>query len=287
MTGYVYATPNESILEKLLNWIRVNNEKAGYESKDFVNHSLYDFYVVTDRKLDFKSFRFKQSKYYVQFIGCTNIKRWNYNNKDGNVIKGVWKSELKYENIKLCRGYKDKKHNVPCFILTIGDKYKYYLEHAVDALAYMYHRVEKQFFEMDWNLTYMDEANIVNNELFSSPENETEDVLSVDEFIDNADDNCDIMPENLTQYDHTVEEESQLLSGKLFDYQSFYNHYMPLLTDNYRKMVALTLLEIRPTHIAKLMNVEQPYVTAHMKWLGRRVMKIYRQTHIEFLKKEE
>lgn len=274
MTGFCYSIPNEYIMRKLLSFVERQNTKLKNNNIPITQYTVFGFYFVSDKKMDFRDFKFKQSKYYVKYLGKVPVESWKNNKVD---CETSMKTEISNYCFKLQRGHKKGES---CYWLHMGDK-KYEMKYSIHLLRYFYTK-EKEFFEKDYNLSYIDDIYLENNERVSTIDLDEIDneVMSVDDIILQE---VNGEPVNKALQYEIPEDD---IFGKEFNFNSFYQHYFPNLTLNYQKIIALLLLGVRITDISRLMNVSQPYLSGHIKRIGKRIDKIYNQTHIEYMNKE-
>jgi hypothetical protein len=264
--GQVYECCNEHITRKM----------KKFAGQSGVQWSIYGHYIIVSDELDFKKFKFIPKKYYLKKLGITEVKRW---------LNNDFKSEVDYnpEIIRYCFKLKKNKNNK--IVLYISGK-KYKLNYTIHAIRYFYKKLDKTFFERDYNLYYMDEKNMNNNEKFSIASGEAKvfDVDMVKQFEDKYD---EYNEEN--DYIPSYERKSnsidllRILNGPALNFEIFYEHYFLKLTENQKKIVALFLLGIRITDISRFLKTTQTYITLEIGRLGAKIKKIYNKINIKFI----
>jgi hypothetical protein len=241
-----------------------------------VQWSIYGHYIVVSDKLDFKKFKFIPKKYYLKDLGKTEVKRW---------LNNDFKSEVDYnpEIIRYCFKLKKNKNNK--IVLYISGK-RYKLNYTIHAIRYFYKKLDKTFFERDYNLYYMDEKNMNNNEKFSITNGDAKifDVDMVKQF-ENKYDEYNEENDYISSYERKSNSIDllRILNGPALNFEIFYEHYFNRLTENQKKIVALFLLGIRITDISRFLKVSQVYVTLEINRLGAKIKKIYNKQGIKFI----
>jgi hypothetical protein len=261
--GVTYEACNEYIIRKLQKYV----QQSGMQ------YSIYGHYIVVEKDLDFKKFKFIPRKYYLKRLkGKTPVPRW-LNNK--------FESEVNYtsEIMKYCFKLKKMKNNK--IILYIGKK-KYELEYNLHIIRYFYKKMEKEFFERDYNVSYMDAKLTNNNDKFSDIKGAL-DVDDVEEF-ENKFDMFDEEQEYISSFDrkNISIDILRIFDGDNLNFNIFYEHYFVALTENQQKIVALHLLGIRQRDIARLLDSSQIYALLELKRLGAKIAKIYNKKKIKF-----
>jgi hypothetical protein len=241
-----------------------------------VQWSIYGHYIIVSDKLDFKKFKFIPKKYYLKDLGNTKVCRW---------LNNDFKSEVDYnpEIIRYCFKIKKQKNNK--IVLYISGK-KYKLNYTIHAIRYFYKKIDKTFFEKDYNLVYMDDKNMSNNEKFSIShnENKTFDVDMVEQF-ENKYDEYNEEDDYIPSYERKNNSLDllRILNGPALNFDVFYENYFGKLTENQKKIVALFLLGIRITDISRFLKVSQVYITLEISRLGAKIKKIYDKSNIKFI----
>lgn len=266
--GYCYAVPNEYILRKLIKYIRSKK----------INYSVFDYYVIAEKPVDFENFRFKISKYYVQRLGGKDksnnykkvkIDRWK---NDLYAPKSIFNREIcKYDfKLKKVKGKVTKggREYPSHFCLYIKNK-KYKFNYNLHLLPYFVKREEKEFFERDYDLFYLADEKIENDKRFSEMENK---------YLNDMDENGIFLPSNKVPKQY----EGSYIYDRRFLFSVFYNYYFKHLTLNQQKVCALLLLGIKVTDIARLLNTTQVYVTLEIRRLSKKIRKIYNKIQKEF-----
>lgn len=252
--GYCYSVPNEYILKKLIKFVQ----------KKSINFSVFDFYIVTEFPVDFKDFKFKISKYYLQRIGQ------KLNGEYEKVKLDCWKNntykpDMEYVNEISKYGFKlIKKDGI--YVLYMKDK-KYNLKYSLHMCRYFYQRKDV-FFEKDYNLSYVDDGIMDSNMSIDNNVEETEDIFENDIYIPDRPG---------TQYENVFQ-----VYDRQFDFNVFHRYYFRKLTLNQKKICALLLLGIKVTDIARLLETTQVYITLEIRRLSKKIRKIYNKTQKEF-----
>lgn len=257
--GICYEGCNDYITKKL--------RKFAKQSE--VQYSIFGHYIVLEKDLDFKKFKFIPKSYYLKKIGWTDVNRW---------MNNEFKIEADYNSEIIKYRFKIKKSKNNNIVLYIADK-RYKMEYTLHALRYFYRKLDKEFFEKDYNLTYMENKNMVENEIFSN-------VLDVDdvEQVENKFDEINEEQEYLSSHYRKVTSIDilRVFDGENFNFNVFYNNYFNKLTENQQKIVALYLLGIRITDISRFLNTTQVYITLEVDRLAKKIKKIYNKSKIEF-----
>lgn len=270
-TGYCYEASNEYIIRKL--------KKFAEASK--TQYSIFGHYIVTEKELDFKKFKFIPRKYYLRRLGktTTNENKW-LNNEFESVVD--YTSEI----FKYCFKLKKCKNNK--ILLFIKDK-KYKLEYTLHIIRYFYKKTEKEFFEKDYNIAYLDDKMMTNNELFSDDADKNKPIYNSDlEQIENFENKFDAYNEeehyisSYTRKKNATLDLLRILSNDNLNFDVFYEHYFVNLTENQQKIVALHLLDIRQRDIARLLGSSQIYALLEIKRIGKKIAKIYNKKRIKF-----
>jgi len=266
LSGTCYECSNEYIVRKMKKFA----EQSG------VQWSIYGHYIVVSDKLDFKKFKFIPKKYYLKDLGKTEIKRW---------LNNDFKSEVDYtpEIIRYCFKIRKNKNNK--IVLYISGK-RYKLNYTIHAIRYFYKKLDKTFFEKDYNLSYMDYKNINNNEKFSITNGDAK-IFDTDEVkqFENKYDEINEENEYISSYERKSNSMDllRILNGPALNFDIFYEHYFNRLTENQKKIVALFLLGVRITDISRFLKTTQTYVSIEINRLGRKIKKIYDKQGIKFI----
>ena len=257
--GMTYDCSNEHITKKLIEFAKKSN----------TNFSCFGNYVVTENQLDFKKFKFIPKSYYLKKIGEVKLNRWLNNDYDPNVN---FNSKIIY----CCFSLEKKKGNI---YLYIKDK-KYTLKSTVHTIPYFYKRLEKEFFEKDYTMSYTDESNI--DDSINNCVEDVHDIITIEDEYDRH----DTAEEYVSSYEKNnanVLDFKMAYDSNTFNFNIFYENYFKELTEIQQKITALRLLGIRDNDIAKLIDTSQPYINLTFHRLGKKLKKLYDKKRIKFV----
>jgi hypothetical protein len=257
--GIVYDCSNEYIAKKLITFAQKSN----------INFSSFGYYVVVEKPIDFKKFKFVPKRYYFRRLGEIGLVSWNNKVFDPDIIFNKKISKYCFKLIKT------KK-----YIYLHIKKRRYKLKSTIHLIPYFYRRAEKEFFEKDYNLFYTDESNIDN-----SINNSIEDINDIAEAENNYDKH-DVSEEYVSSFEKNKESALNIKLAydiKSFNFDVFYDNYFVDLTEIQKKVVALLLLGIRVTDISRLLETTQVNTTLALQRLGKKIRKKYINKKIKFV----
>lgn len=277
VTGVYYSVNNECNMLKLIKYAKAKG----------INYSVYDFYMVTEKPLDFKDFRFKIGQYYLKFMGQIEIPCWLNN--------GFYAEFDKFSEIYKYY-FRLRKHRGKIFLYI--SKKKYAMNYTLDLLKYFYKRKEAEFFEKDYNIAFS--ANGKEDDSYETSDGKVHKHSQAWETFKDprekykvlTDDTNDRLNEGISdedrQVEQTIEPHFEVLNSNLeekneaptdnLDFEVFYESYYKNLTLNQKKICALLLLGIRITDIARLMETTQVYITLEVRRIAKKIRKLYKKT---------
>jgi hypothetical protein len=263
-----------------------------YVKSKNIKYSIYNFYIVTEKPLDFTDFRFKVSNYYLKFEGQIQVSCWLNN--------GFYAKFEKVDEIfKYYFRLKKSKGNITLYI----NEDEYPLPYKLDLLKYFYKRKENEFFEKDYNEAFSADAK--EDDFYESPDGKVHKNSQAwetfkdprEKFKILSDDQNDRLNEGITdedrQVEQTIDPHSRLLSpvddddskidlSNNFDFETFYEYYFNILTLNQKKICALLLIGIKITDIARLMETTQVYITLEVRRIAKKIRKLYKKIGKKF-----
>lgn len=254
MIGHFYEASNQYVLKKLIKYVKSKG----------IMYSLYGFYVATPIQMNFEDFKFKTNTYYLKYVGKDNVSKWLCNDYKPEI-------QVKKEIFKYC--FRIKKHSQG-YRLYIKNK-KYDLFNSIHLIPYFYHKIEKDDFEKDYNLMcYNDNINVGGD--FSKPET----LITLDTKFDKHGEEEFISSYEIKEVNNILKVFDNKNYGKL-NFQSFFDNYFSDLTENQQKIIALLLIGIRITDIARLLETSQVYITLELGRVGDKINKLYNKKRID------
>ena len=226
--SYTYCCSNEYNYKELINYIRTHN--GGFKS--------YGYNVITDTKYP------NVGKYYVQEVG--EIKEIHELNNNVTQPSVIYKSKLINTMCQLNK-VNDKRNRMPYFKLTVMGK-EYRFNYCIEMLKYFYIKVDKEFFEREWEVNYIG------------------DIISADQYISVK--NKTVIPDN---------------KYRMIINNDIIKSFIPYLSDNYAIIYSLLSLGIRKTDIGRLMGTSQAYISRTIPWIKRRINKLAKKNKLNII----
>ena len=243
MIGYIYLAANKYNLHKCIDILKKNRRK----------YTIYDEYFIVDKKID--EFNLK---YYVKYIGTTNIKKFA-NNEITEEYK--IKKEISGHNCKFIR--KEKYYILKIKNTNIIFKRKKKYDYIFDKI---FTEKNKNFFEFSFNEIYTSDNKYIENL----------ECRNLDEYFDV---DIDELDEGLKKYED-FEFDKEII--KLEDYENNkfmknfnISNYFKFLTRNQLIIFVLSfLLCLSNKAISVLMDTSTTYIFLEKKRIIKKIKKI-------------